>query len=204
MDDRIRQVLDHIEANLSSALTLQELAAVACMSPSHFHRVFKQSTGRTPFQFIEEVKMEHAYRLLIAGDIRVHTLSLQLGYRDYETFSRAFKKRHFLAPDDLRAIAQKVKSTTQTDENGLIIKVFVVEDLNEMATALEEVSHGLRQLLVEKGYDATDLEQAKFLSIMPKEVAEGEELMLVKNKFVLEENHKIWRELIKQSANGND
>ena len=55
MDNRIKKVLNYIEDNLSLSADLSELAAIACLSPSQFHRVFKKETNYTPFQFIEKI-----------------------------------------------------------------------------------------------------------------------------------------------------
>ena len=66
MDDRISKVLDYIEGHLSLTLELKDLAKVACMSQGHFHQVFKKETGRTPFKFIEEIKMNKAHQMLIS------------------------------------------------------------------------------------------------------------------------------------------
>ena len=92
MEDRIKKVLDYIEENLGHSLELKDLAAVACLSPSQFHRQFKRQTGRTPFKFVEEMRMNKAYQLILEEGWMIHELSDQFGYKDYETFSRAFKK----------------------------------------------------------------------------------------------------------------
>ena len=105
MDHRIAKVLDFLEDHLSAKIRIDELADIACMSVSQFHRKFKDETGRTPFKFCEEHKISKAYQLILAENSTAHDLAFKLGYSDYETFSRAFKKYYFLAPDDLKSIA---------------------------------------------------------------------------------------------------
>ena len=92
MDKRIKTVLDYIEDHLDRDLPLSKLSKIACLSPSQFHRIFKKATGSTPFQFIEKIKMDKAYRLITCGQATVYELTEQLNYNDYETFSRAFQK----------------------------------------------------------------------------------------------------------------
>ena len=116
MEDRIKDVLNYIEENLGTSLKLNDLAAIACLSPSQFHRQFKRQTGRTPFKFVEELKMNKAYQMIIQGQWMVHELSDEFGYRDYETFSRAFKKYFHFSPDDLKAIVEGVKANV--DQGG--------------------------------------------------------------------------------------
>ncbi len=202
MDDRIRKTLDHIESHLSKKLSLQEMADIACMSPSHFHRTFKKETGYTPFTFIEDLKMTKAFQMLISGKVSVHDLSEQFGYKDYETFTRAFKKHHVLAPDDLKAVAQKIQSEMEVGPNDLIIKTFEVETLSEVMTKLDEVTEKLKELFVERGYSKEDLKKAKVISVMPKQVGNQTPETLVRNKFVIAENQKMWKALLNYTENG--
>ena len=109
MDKRIENTLNYIEDNLSSALKLDELSKIACLSTSQFNRLFKQETQQTAFKFIEEMKMAKAYELIGEGQIMIHELALHLGYKDYETLTRAFKKYYFVSPDDLKSIINRVK-----------------------------------------------------------------------------------------------
>ncbi len=204
MDARISKVLDHIEDHLASKLGLKDLAEVACMSPGHFHRTFKRDTGRTPFQFIEEIKMNKAFQTLVGGSKTVHELTWQLGYKDYETFSRAFKKHHAIAPDDLKSIAQKIREETDMGPENIIIKTFEVEELHEVKAALDNVVDKLKELMIEKGYTEEDLKQAKVMSVMPKIISTDDKaLALVKNKFVIAENQKIWQQLLSHTQHGN-
>ncbi|HAF35231.1 MULTISPECIES: AraC family transcriptional regulator [Sphingobacterium] len=61
---RINKVIDHINSNLDHNLSLEELAAIACFSPFHFHRLFKSVTGETVKNFTNRIRMEKAARLL--------------------------------------------------------------------------------------------------------------------------------------------
>ena len=203
MDDRIRKVLDHIEGHLSFKLTLKDLAEVACMSTGHFHRTFKTETGRTPFKFIEEIKMSKAFQILVSGSKKVHELTSQLGYSDYETFSRSFKKHHSIAPDDLKAISLKIQANMDVGPESLIIKTFEVQDISQVQALMDQLPDKLSQLLAEQGLSEEDIKDSKLMSIMPKLTGISTESSLVKNKYVITENPKIWEELLNQVKNGN-
>lgn len=196
MDARICKALNYIENNLSLKLTLNELSEVACMSPSYFHRVFKKETGRTPFEFIEEIKISKAYALLILGSHKVYELTELFGYSDYETFTRAFKKHYTLAPDDLKAIAQKIKSDMNVGPEGFLIKVFEVDNISEVTDKLKAIFLDLKSFLIEKGYSEEDINKAKVMSIMPKFDNNSENQNTIKNKFVIAEDQKIWEALL--------
>ncbi|MEP5614310.1 MAG: AraC family transcriptional regulator [Cyclobacteriaceae bacterium] len=186
MDIRIANTLDHIEINLHQQLTLEELAEVACLSPSQFHRKFKNETKRTPFIFIEEMKMAKAYELISEGKGTVHDLAFSLGYRDYETFSRAFKKHFFLSPDDLKSIAKKVKSLLEDEELLLI----TVESNDE-----NEIRKKLQKVMDEKGLPIELLNFAKAIKISEKTEATPPE-RLIKNKFEVSQGQKLWQSII--------
>ena len=204
MDDRIRKVLDHVEGNLSLRLELKDLAEIACMSPGHFHRTFKTETNRTPFRFIEEIRMNKAFQMVLSGSKTIHELTSQLGYNDYETFSRSFKKHHAIAPDDLKAIALKIKTEFGVNEEDLIIKTFEVDEVSEIKAVMDQLADTLKQLLIEKGLSEEDIRGSRIMSVMPKleDVKKGKGV--VKNKYVIKEDPKIWQELLNHSQNGND
>ncbi len=62
---RINNVIDYIESNLKSEMTLDKLADVANFSSFHFHRIFKTIIGETLNQFIQRIRIEKAAALLI-------------------------------------------------------------------------------------------------------------------------------------------
>ncbi|MEO9801959.1 MAG: AraC family transcriptional regulator [Reichenbachiella sp.] len=203
MDDRISKVINYVESNLSKRLTLKDLSAIACMSARYFHRAFKKETGKTPFRFIEEIKMDQALRSILLGSKKVHELTFELGYRDYETFSRSFKKHHLIAPDDLKVIAQKIQGREQIGPENLIIKTIEVEDLDEIKTALDHVSNKLDLLLTLKELSEEEIKQAKLISVVPKE-SSGDKDNLVKNKFVIKEDKGLWQQLLKHVNDGDN
>lgn len=96
--DRIHRVIDHVRAHVERPLRLEELAKVACLSPFHFHRIFKRAMGETLQQFVNRVRLERAVRLLVHGRPTTLTnLALRCGFSSSSDFSRRFKK-HFGVP----------------------------------------------------------------------------------------------------------
>lgn len=194
MDQRIERVLNYIENNLSKQHTLQSLSRLALMSSTHFHKVFKQSTGTTPFRFVETIKMQYAHEQILSGSTGISLLADQLGYQDYETFSRAFKKHYKLSPDDLKAIAKKIK--IQTNNDNLLVKVFEMEESESIEEVMQRVLSHLRKLVIDLGYSEEDLREAKILSILPNAMSKQKALATVKNKFSIREDRKLWWDII--------
>lgn len=95
---RINRAIDHVVRNLDRPLPLEELAAVACFSPFHFHRVFTTVVGETVARFVKRLRLERALRLLSHPPRRSLTeVALACGFASSSDFSRSFK-RHFGVP----------------------------------------------------------------------------------------------------------
>jgi AraC family transcriptional regulator len=86
------RVLDYIHANLSEEISLEALALLTGLSAYHFLRLFKQSTGETPLQYIIRCRMEKAKELLAQTDLSVLEISLEVGYESQHHFISLFKR----------------------------------------------------------------------------------------------------------------
>lgn len=64
---RIARVVDHIAAHLDEALELERLAAVACFSPYHFHRIYRAMTGETAADTLRRLRLHRAAGDLVKG-----------------------------------------------------------------------------------------------------------------------------------------
>ena len=76
----LRQVIEYVQANLDQELGLAELAAIAHLSPHYFTRLFKQSTGLTPHQFVIRCRVKRAKTLLLAGKDSIAAIAQQVGF----------------------------------------------------------------------------------------------------------------------------
>ena len=95
-------VFSYIENNLSMKISINALAAIAHMHPTHFIRYFKKETGQTPGDYISQRKMERAKYLLGSTELQICEISEQLGFYDTMHFSKTFKKRYSLSPTAYR------------------------------------------------------------------------------------------------------
>lgn len=77
---RMNRVLDHIQRNLDEPLDLERLAAVACFSPYHFHRLFHAWTGETLQGHIQRLRLERAALALVFDPRKpITTIALDAG-----------------------------------------------------------------------------------------------------------------------------
>lgn len=112
---QIQQVQQYIQEKLCQPLSTAQLADVACLSPVHFHRRFKASTGLTPALYVELYKIKRSLELLKHG-MQVQEVAFQLGFANYETFTRAFKKHCQIAPADLQYLLRCLENETDADK----------------------------------------------------------------------------------------
>lgn len=88
--ERILRVLAELSRRLDEPIDSAELARIACISPFHFHRVFRASVGESVMEHVRRLKLERAAHRLKFGDQPVHELAASAGYDSHEAFTRAF------------------------------------------------------------------------------------------------------------------
>jgi AraC family transcriptional regulator len=103
--DSLHQVtglLLEVQHHLDHDLSLESLARQYGYSPFHFHRFFSRTVGETPKQHIDRLRLERAaYKLAITRETVLH-IALSVGFKNHETFSRAFKRTFHYTPRDYR------------------------------------------------------------------------------------------------------
>jgi transcriptional regulator GlxA family with amidase domain len=110
--DRIQAVLAHIRDNLRNALTIEELAAVARLSPRQFSRAFLAETGQPPAKAVEQIRLESARFLMEEGRSSVNVVAQETGFADRERMRRAFIRNFGRPPQAFRtSLTRKVGRT---------------------------------------------------------------------------------------------
>ena len=89
----VREVQDHVLANLKDDLSVPALASHAGMSERSFARVFRSETGTTPAEFVENARIDAARRLAEESDLPAKRLADAVGYANVDGFRRAFGRR---------------------------------------------------------------------------------------------------------------
>src|SRR5205823_2906307 len=89
---QLRQLLDYMSANVAADYGIQELANLIELSPFHFCRLFKQSTGCSPHQYILQLRVAEAKRLLRSSQLSIAQIASQVGFFDQSHFTMTFRK----------------------------------------------------------------------------------------------------------------
>lgn len=101
--ERIARVAAHVAAHPDGDHDLDRLAAIACFSPWHFHRIYRALMGETVADTSRRVRLHRAAGALVRGDAPVAEIARQAGYGSAEAFARAFAAAHGVTPAAYRA-----------------------------------------------------------------------------------------------------
>ncbi|MGX9962544.1 helix-turn-helix domain-containing protein [Roseomonas sp. F4] len=108
---KLRLLVEFIDAHLDHAIGVEELAGLAGLSPFHFTRVFRQSTGSTPHRFVTERRLERAKALLARPEPSIAAIAAACGFADQAHLARQFRRRFGMAPSQARGNAAPQKSS---------------------------------------------------------------------------------------------
>lgn len=99
---RFEIVCEYIHNNFSANLTMKELATMCNLSESRFSHLFTEIFGKSPKQYIMNVRMENAKELLLDSDMSILEIGSAVGFDDQNYFSRIFKKHCGMSPNEFR------------------------------------------------------------------------------------------------------
>ena len=99
---RIDAVIKYISDNYSGPISLDDVASIACMTTNSFCRFFKKMTNKSFTEFLNEVRIRNASRLLLQEDYTMSEVCYKAGYNSITNFYRQFKKIMGTTPKDYR------------------------------------------------------------------------------------------------------
>lgn len=111
--ERIERARRLIESRLEEEVPLENLAAAACASVYHFHRVFRGLTGETVREYARRLRLERAAHRLTHGRDDILTIALHCGYDSHEAFTRAFKRHFAVSPSEYRSEGRAARTTPE-------------------------------------------------------------------------------------------
>jgi AraC family transcriptional regulator len=100
---QLRKVEDHVAAHLEEEISVELLAGLVELSPSHFAHVFKESTGMTPHQFITRQRITRAQQLIRETSRNLIEVGLEVGYTSPSHFAQVFRRVVGVTPTGFRS-----------------------------------------------------------------------------------------------------
>jgi AraC family transcriptional regulator len=98
----MKDAIDLMEKKMEEPLVIEEIAKAAYSSPFHFQRMFHMLTGMTVAEYTRKRKLTLAAQELATSSFKVLDVALKYGYDSPESFSKAFRKIHGIAPSEAR------------------------------------------------------------------------------------------------------
>jgi AraC family transcriptional regulator len=99
--EALHRIRDYIHDHLSVAITLEALAATAHLSPYHFARTFKATTGLPPYQYVLQCRVEQARALLTAGKHSIGEVAQMVGFASQSHLTQHVRKAFGVTPGAL-------------------------------------------------------------------------------------------------------
>lgn len=106
---RVQKVKQYINDNYAKPLMLSDLAGLVGMSPVAFSRFFRQRTGRTLSDYIVDIRLGYAARMLVDSTKNISEICYECGFNNLSNFNRTFKAKRNYTPRDFRAMFKKNK-----------------------------------------------------------------------------------------------
>jgi len=109
---RLHRARDYAYATFDQPITLDELAQIACLSPNHFLRTFRQIFRQSPHQYLTALRLERAKKLLAGTALSVTEVCYAIGFASLGSFSWLFRRRFGISPEAYRQRKMQ-KATSQ-------------------------------------------------------------------------------------------
>jgi len=97
-----RDIQDYIRANIAQQLSVQRLALIAGLSPSHFVRAFRQTAGEPPHQYVLAIRLQVAEQLVITTDLPLGKIASLTGFANHSHMTAAMRRHKLTTPSALR------------------------------------------------------------------------------------------------------
>jgi len=102
----INRAIEYLHANINQDFSLADLAEITGFSKYYFMRVFKNETGKTPYRYYTDIKIEKAIELLKTNKYSITDICFFCGFKDHSHFSKVFKSKTGMTPSSFNTLCQ--------------------------------------------------------------------------------------------------
>lgn len=100
--ENVKKVLSFIHNNYSRKISTEDLSSQVSMNPQYFCRYFKKLIGKTPTEYINDIRISKATELLVNSDMKIIDIAISCGYDNISYFIKRFKKEKHMSPSEYR------------------------------------------------------------------------------------------------------
>ncbi|MFC2032836.1 helix-turn-helix domain-containing protein [Chloroflexota bacterium] len=152
---------DYIALHLSEPITLRMISTTAGYSPWHSTRIFKELVGKTPFEYIRNLRLSRAAAMLSETEIKIIDVALDFEFSTHEGFTRAFsrqfgmKPRHYrkLTPQINLFMPESIRERYRKLNKG---EIQMPEKTNVNTVFVQVIEKPKRKLILKRGIRASD------------------------------------------------
>jgi AraC family transcriptional regulator len=119
--EQVQRVVDYLGGHLDETLDLETLAGVACLSPYHFHRIYRGLLGETVNETVRRFRLQRAAVDLLDRELSIERTARRAGYASQAAFTRAFRDEYGVPPAHYRDIWREPQIPDEGD--GAIYQV---------------------------------------------------------------------------------
>jgi len=105
-DARLARVIEYMSCHFTESITLERLAAEACISKYHFVRLFRDKVGQPPHRYLAELRLDAAQRMLISSELSIIEIAVECGFSSATHFTSAFTRRYGMPPTSWRNLSR--------------------------------------------------------------------------------------------------
>lgn len=156
----VQRMQDFIEENLNAPITLYMLSKAAGYSPWHTSRIFKELTGKTPFEYIRYLRLSKAAAVLKNKKVKVIDVAFDFVFDSHEGFTRAFSKQFGVTPHKYAKDAPPINLFLPERIRDYYRMIQIGDDsmsskANPNTVFVQVVDRPARKLILKRGIKAT-------------------------------------------------
>ncbi len=99
---RLNRLREYVEQGYSEPIPLEKAASIAALESSYFSTYFRAKVGITFTEWLRQVRIRKAMKLMKASDFSITEVAYEVGFGDLRTFGRAFKKHTRMTPREFK------------------------------------------------------------------------------------------------------
>ena len=158
--DSVQRMQDYIEAHIQDPITLSELARAAGYSQWHAARVFKELTGKAPFEYVRALRLTKAALLLRDEQPKIVDVAFDFVFASHEGFTRAFSRQFGVSPVDYRRNPKQIRLFMPDRARDRYLKlqkgeIEMAADEAAKTLFVQVVERPARKVILKRGIKAT-------------------------------------------------